>query len=311
MIKYSVVVPAYNEEENVGKLHQEVTEVLRALGGEFEIIFVNDGSTDNTLQELQKLSPVTIINFRKNYGQTAALDAGIKQAQGEIIITMDADLQNDPHDIPLLLQGLDEGLDVVCGWRWQRKDPSMKRYVSKGAALLRKFLIDDKIHDSGCTLRVYRAECFTEGGFGLYGEMHRFIPGILRWRGFNVGEKQVNHRPRIHGKTKYNWKRMLKGQVDMINLWFWRKYSARPIHMFGGLGFVMTALGGGFLIGLLVLRAFGMIRLADSIWPLLAALMILVGLQLFVAGIIADIAIRGYYASTNSVPYSVKEVIRR
>ena len=235
-IAISAVVPVYNEEKNVARLHQELKEALAEIGGFFEIIFVNDGSTDNTLEELKKLKPVKIINFRKNFGQTAAMDAGIKEARGEIVITMDGDGQNDPRDIPLLLEKINEGYDVVSGWRWQRKDKPMKRFLSRGANFLRKFLVSDNIHDSGCSLKAYRKECFDK--VDLYGEMHRFIPAILRWRGFKIGEVKVSHRPRSAGETKYDWKRIPKGFLDMTSVWFWRKYSDRPLHLFGERRFV-------------------------------------------------------------------------
>ena len=196
-MKISVVVPVYNEEGNVALLHKRVSVVLDKLGYLWEIIFINDGSTDGTLVELKKLSPVKIINFRKNFGQTAALDAGIKAATGEVIVTMDGDNQNDPADIPNLLKKLDEGYDVVSGWRWQRKDSRSKKLISRGARFLRRFFINDGIHDSGCTLKAYRKECFDH--FDLYGEIHRFIPGMLKWQGFKVTEIKVNHLPRTSG----------------------------------------------------------------------------------------------------------------
>jgi len=307
-MQYSVIIPTYNEEQNVAKLHQEVAQVMESLNESFEIVFVNDGSYDRTLDELEKLSPVTIVNLRKNYGQSAALDAGFRQAQGKVIVTMDADLQNDPADIPKLLEKLDE-YDVVCGWRWQRQDPWSKRTISRGAAWLRRFLIDDGIHDSGCTLRAYRAECFMDGDTRLYGEMHRFIPGILKWQGFNITEMKVNHRPRRHGQTKYNWKRTVKGLVDMVNLWFWRKYSNRPVHVFGGLGFVLMAAGSIALFLLLVLRALNLIGLSGSIWPLLAVLMVLVGVQLFASGLLADMLMKTYYSQPHRSVYNIKEVL--
>lgn len=262
----SIIIPVYNEEKNVAQLHQEIINTLSKTNKEFEIIVVNDGSNDNTLIELTKLKPIKIINFRKNFGQTAALDAGIKTAKGEIIITLDGDLQNNPADIPLLIQKIEEGYDVVSGWRWQRKDSLCKRIISRGANFLRHLFIHDYVHDSGCTLKAYRRECFEN--FDLYGEMHRFIPALLTWRGFKVAEIKVNHRPRIAGTTKYTLTRIIKGFVDMIAVWFWQKFSARPLHIFGGIGFVTFNIGSGLILILFTLRLFSLISLQTNIWPL-------------------------------------------
>ncbi|MFA6512077.1 MAG: glycosyltransferase family 2 protein [Patescibacteria group bacterium] len=303
-LEYSVVIPVHNEEENVIPLHQELLEVLQHLGKAFEIIFIDDGSTDGTFGRLQSLHPVKIIRFRKNFGQTAAMDAGFRAARGNVIITLDGDRQNDPHDIPALLSKLDEGYEVVSGWRWQRKDTHMKHFVSRGANVLRGLLIKDQIHDSGCSLKVYRKECFEN--LNLFGEMHRFIPAILGWQGFKVGELKVSHRPRIAGKTKYGWKRIVKGFVDMISVWFWRKYSNRPLHLFGSAGLLFISIGTLLGFGLLVGRAFFGLSLANRIWPLLAVFVLLAGIQLFVSGLMADILIKIHFREKPS--YSVKEV---
>jgi len=185
-IKYSVVVPVYNEEDNVTNLFGEILREMKKLGDGFEIIFVNDASSDNTLEKLKNLSPVVIVDLRKNSGQSSAMDAGIKQVKGEVLITMDGDGQNDPVDIPALLDKMNEGFDVVCGWRYKRKDTLEKKLVSKGAKFFRKFLVDDGVHDSGCSLRVYKKECFDD--LDLCGEMHRMIPALMRWRGFRITE---------------------------------------------------------------------------------------------------------------------------
>ena len=262
----SIVIPVYNEEENVAQLHQEILSVIRKLNKTFEIIFVNDGSEDKTLEELRGLKPIKIIDFRKNFKQTAALDAGIKEARGNIIITMDGDLQNDPADIPLLLTKLNEGYDVASGWRWQRKDSFVKKIISRSANLLRRFFINDHINDSGCTLKAYRQECFEN--FDLYGEMHRFIPALLIWRGFKVVEVKVNHRPRVAGKTKYTLSRIFKGLIDMMAVWFWRKFSTRPLHIFGGAGLIIFTTGFLLIAILFTLRLFGIISLQTTIRPL-------------------------------------------
>jgi len=308
-IKYSIIIPVYNEQASVTNLFYSLKKALKKLNDQFEIIFVNDGSTDNTLSNLQKLSPVKIINFRKNFGQTAALDAGIKEARGEIIITLDGDGQNPPEEIPKLLYVLNKGnYDVVSGWRFERQDPASKKIISRGADFLRSFLVKDNIHDSGCTLKAYRAYCLK--GLDLHGEMHRFIPAILRWQGYKIGEVKVKHNPREAGKSKYNYSRILKGFVDMISIWFWRKYASRPLHLFGGLGIFVGGIGIVMLIYLFVARLLGHISISDSIWPLIAIFMILVGLQLFISGILADIAVKSYY-NENNKSYNIKEIITK
>ena len=197
-VAISVVVPIFNEAGNVALLHREIVEACETAGYTYEIIFVDDGSTDGTAQAMRGLTPLTAIHLRKNFGQTAAMDAGIKEAQYPLIVTMDGDRQNDPADIPRLIQTLEEsGKDIISGWRRKRKDPFMKRFFSRGAHMLRRLLISDGIHDSGCSLKVYRRECFN--GIHLYGEMHRFIPAVLKIKGFTVGEVEVNHRPRSSG----------------------------------------------------------------------------------------------------------------
>ncbi len=303
----SIVIPALNEEDNVIPLFQEVAKVCRDHNYSFEVIFVNDGSTDQTLGRLKTLKPIKIINFRKRSGQTAAMDAGIKNSTGKIIITMDADRQNDPNDIPKLLNKLAEGYDVVSGWRKNRKDPFFKKFTSRGANLLRKILVDDGIQDSGCTLKAYKRECFEQ--VDLYGEMHRFIPAILKWRGFKIGEIVVNHRARTAGQTKYNVSRTIKGFVDMISLWFWRKYFNRPLHLFGGVGLFVILLG--FIAG------FGMLYdrwilghdLSNTALTTFSVFLILFGTQLFVSGLMIDLQIKNYHRIGRENPYLIKDII--
>lgn len=306
-MKYSVIIPVYNEEKNVTELFLRLKKVLDAIGDSFEIIFVNDGSTDNTQKTLSALSPVKIVKFRKNFGQTAALDAGIKAAEGDYLITIDGDLQNPPEEIPKLIAEQKKGYDVVSGWRYNRRDDSLKKIISRGANLLRKIFIDDHIHDSGCTLKIYKKNCFKD--LDLFGEMHRFIPGILQWQGFSISEVKINHAPRIHGNTKYNSDRILKGLVDMIGLWFWRKYSSRPLHLFGGGGIVIFFSGFMLMAILGILRLFNIISLSDKIWPLVSIFLMLAGMQLFVFGLLGEILIKNYY-SRGRMPYSI-EVIEK
>jgi glycosyltransferase involved in cell wall biosynthesis len=303
----SVVVPVFNEEDNVEKLHTKIKEECAKLGRTFEIIFINDGSTDRTAEKCRNLSPLRLINFRKNYGQTAAFDAGFQAARGEVIITMDGDLQNDPADIAKLLEKMDEGFDVVSGWRFERKDSLSKKIFSRGANLLRKFFMQDKIHDSGCSLKAYKRECFED--LELFGEMHRFIPALLEIDGFKVGEVKVSHHPRISGVTKYNWKRAFKGFVDMVSIWFWRKFANRPLHLFGASGMVLSFLGGLILIWMFVEKVFFGESIGERIWPMIGVMLVLVGVQLFISGLLADILIKNYFKAKNHRGYNIREII--
>lgn len=303
----SVLVPLFNEEGNVKELHRRIVEACQKLNKTFEIIFINDNSNDNTVENCKNLTPLKLIKFRRRFGQTAGFDAGIKLAKGDIIIMMDGDLQNDPADIGILLAEMEKGYDVVAGWRWQRKDSLSKKIFSRGANILRKILIQDKIHDSGCSLKAYRRECFE--GIDLFGEMHRFIPAILEMEGYKVGEAKVSHYPRIHGVTKYNWKRGIKGFVDMVSIWFWRKYANRPLHLFGGSGIVLSFIGAMILVWMAVQKIFFSVALSNKIWPLIGVFFVVVGIQLFISGLLADILIKNYYKSYNRMNYSIKEII--
>lgn len=303
----SIVVPVFNEEGNIANLHQEIKNVCEENGYDYEIIFVNDGSSDGTDKVCRTLRPLKYIKMRKNFGQTAAMDAGIKSATKELIVTMDGDGQNDPADIPNMIKYMyDHDYDVVSGWRKNRKDTFMKRFVSRGANLLRYMLVHDGIHDSGCSLKVYKSECFK--GVNLYGEQHRFIPAILKIKGFTVGEIVVNHRARTSGYTKYNWKRTIKGFVDMISVWFWNKYSTRPLHLLGGMGMVFEILGGVCGIWSVVLFAMGR-KMSNNIFPpLLTIFFVIIGLIMIIFGLMSEILIKTYYGVHVDVPYSVKSI---
>ena len=303
----SIVIPVYNEAENINELNNEIKTVCEKNNYNYEIIFVDDASSDNTRNIIKTLSPVKYICFRKNFGQTAAMDAGIKASKHEIIITMDGDRQNNPNDIPLLIEHLEKNdLDVVSGWRKNRKDSISKHLVSRCANILRKILINDGIHDSGCSLKVYKKECFDE--LNLYGEMHRFIPALLKIKGYKIGEIEVNHRPRQAGKTKYNWKRSIKGFIDMLSVWFWNKYAVRPLHFLGGIGLIL------FLSGIIVtLYTFYLYislgKVGHTAWPILSAFLLITGLVLFVLGLISDILIKSYFETTKNRSYSIKEIV--
>ncbi|MEK9175497.1 MAG: glycosyltransferase family 2 protein [Patescibacteria group bacterium] len=301
----SVVIPVYNEEKNVKPLHNELISIFDTLNLPFEIIFINDGSIDGTLDGLKQLHPVRIINFQKCFGQTAAFNAGFKAAKGKTIITMDGDMQNDPHDIPRLLEKFNEGYDVVCGWRNKRKDVFMKRFFSRGARVIRRILLEDNLHDAGCSLRVYKKDALEN--LDIYGEMHRFIAPILVLRGFKVTEVKINHRPRIHGTTKYDWKRAIKGFVDMVNLWFLYKYRARPLHLFGGLGILIGGAGTFLSIFFFIERVLFAIPLAGRTLPMASLFLVLFGMQLFIMGLLADIMMRNYYNTSKEKSYFIRD----
>jgi glycosyltransferase involved in cell wall biosynthesis len=303
----SFIIPVYNEAENVEELHRELLQVANALNADYEIIMVDDGSTDGSYKKLKQLHPVKVIRMRSNFGQTSALDAGIKESKYPYLVTLDADLQNDPADVPALIEYLEENeFDVVSGWRKNRKDPYSKKFVSRVANLLRTILIDDGIHDSGCTLKIYRRECFDN--LSLYGEMHRFIPALLKMKGFQIGELQVNHRPRKAGKSKYNMKRTLKGLVDMIMIWYWNRYAMRPFHFLGTAGiFIMTF---SFFSGLMALKEYFQGQdMSETFWPMFSLLTFLIGVQFFILGFISDMLMKTYYGQAGRNVYSVKDVV--
>ena len=307
-IRLSVVIAVFNEENNLSALIDEINGVCDARGWVREIIVVDDGSTDNSARVAGSMANVTVFRFRRNFGQTAAFDAGCHAAQYEYVVTMDGDGQNDPADIPKLIAHLEtENLDVVSGWRVNRQDTFSKRFISRGANLLRKAFLDDSIHDSGCSLKAYRRECFDN--VHLYGEMHRFIPALLEMRGYSVGELPVNHRPRRSGESKYNAVRTIKGLADIVLLWFWRSYSVRPIHLLGGIGvlfFLAAIVFGGRTFYLFVTDR----KLSSTLEPLLTVFSFIAGLLFVSLGILTDILIKIYYAISAERYYSVREIIR-
>lgn len=302
----SFVIPVYNEVENIDKLHQEVLTAAQSLGVDFEIIMIDDGSTDGTYKKLKQLSPIKIIRMRTNFGQTSALDAGIKAAQYPYMITLDGDLQNDPADAAALIRHLEENeLDVVSGWRKNRKDSLSKKLVSRVANLLRSFLVEDGIHDSGCTLKIYRKECFEN--VDLYGEMHRFIPALLKMRGFQVGEIPVNHRSRTAGTSKYNFKRTLKGFADMIIIWYWNRYAVRPFHFLGTIGMLIIMFS--FFSGIMALMEFFRGQdMSETFWPMFTLLSFLIGIQFLILGFISDMLMKTYYGQTGQTAYTIRDV---
>lgn len=302
----SVVIPIFNEVDSILTLVEEVKGVCVSRGYKYEIIVVDDGSTDGSGEAILGLTPVTVVRFRRNFGQTAAFDAGIRVAKHDLVVTMDGDGQNDPADIPRLVEHLfANNLDVVSGWRIKRRDKFSKRFISRGAYFLRKIFLQDAIHDSGCSLKIYRRECFDK--VRLYGEMHRFIPALLQMKGFSIGEISVNHRSRKAGRTKYNYFRTLKGFADITLLWFWRSYAIRPIHLLGGLGCLFIAVSA--LFGLRTVYLF-MIeqKLSSTLEPLLTVFTFITGLLFLFLGIVTDLLVKIYYAVTDEPYYSVRDV---
>lgn len=309
-IYLSVIVPVFNEEGAIADLHTKILASCQKLNEPYEIIFINDGSTDKTLEILKTLKPLKIINFRKNFGQTAAMDAGFKAARGKYIAPLDGDGQNDPEDIGRLIAKLEaDNLDIVSGWRKSRRDTLGKKLASLLAARVRKFLINDGIHDSGCTLKVYKKECFQ--GIDLVGEMHRFIPALLKINGFKIGELEVAHHPRTTGKTKYNFKRGIKGILDIFAVWFWKKYVNRPLHLFGTMSLFLILVS--FLAGLWAayLKIFQGTSLSDTVLTDLSLMGFLIGIQFFVFGLIADMLSKNYHAIRKERAYTIKEVIEQ
>lgn len=311
-MKYSIVLPVYNESGSLKELHESLTKVMRSLHEKYEIIFINDGSTDNSLEVLKKLKQkdgkIIIINFRRNFGQSAAMKAGFDHAKGKIIIAMDADLQNDARDIPRMIKKIKEGYDVVTGWRKRRHDPLSKKIPSKFSNWLHRKITGINMHDSGCSLKAYRKECLD--GIELYGEMHRYIPAMIAQKGYKITEIPVIHHQRKHGQSKYGVTRLLKGSLDLLDLAFWTRYAARPLHVFGGLGMLFSGVGAALGIILGVLRIMGKISLRDSVLPLLAALLFIIGIQFLVFGILADIMIKMYYSDKKHKTYEIEEMIR-
>jgi len=301
----SVVITVYNEEDNIQPLLQATYVALS--GMDYELILVEDGSTDRTVAEVKKYANTRtkLVIFNRNYGQTTALAAGIDQSSGEYIATMDGDLQNDPTDLPGMLQkAIDEEWDVVAGRRANRKDGFVLRKIpSKIANWIIRNSTNVHLKDYGCTLRVYKAEIAQN--MGLYGELHRFIPVLAKQEGAKMTEVDVKHHPRIHGTSKYGLSRTFKVMADLILMLFFQKYFQRPIHLFGGLGLLAFLLGGVINVYLLVLKILG-----EDIWGrpilILGFMLILGGIQLITTGIIAEIIVRTYFESQDKKTYRVK-----
>ena len=307
----SVVIPIYNEEENIPLLYRELKDLFSTQSYRYEILFVNDGSSDNSaelLKEIQGQDPhVVVINLRRNFGQTAGLSAGFDHARGDVIITMDGDLQNDPADIPKMLDKINQGYDVVAGWRHKRQDPFLNRRLpSMIANRIISFTTGVKLHDYGCTLKAFKREVVEH--IELYGEMHRFIPAIASGFGITLAEIPVNHRPRRFGKSKYGITRTFRVILDLITVKFLLSYSNRPIHIFGMIGLCSFFLGFLLITVMVVQRQFFGMGLADRPLFLLAILLILVGIQFITIGLISEIQVRTYHESQKKPIYFIKDI---
>jgi len=309
----SIVIPLLNEEENIPILYDELTQVLSEREEEYEIIFIDDGSSDRSLSILKDLQEkddhIVIVSFRKNFGQTAAMAAGFDYARGDVIITMDADLQNDPKDIPQLLEQIRAGNDVVTGWRFDRKDAFINRRLP--SIIANKIISKTtgvNLHDYGCTLKAFKKEVVKN--VKLYGEMHRFIPAIASGMGIDFTEVKVNHRPRRFGSSKYGISRTIRVILDLITVKFLLSYATRPIQVFGLMGVLSGGLG--FLIALIMTfqRQFMGVPLADRPLLFLAVLLIFVGIQFISLGLIAELQARTYHESQSKPVYHVKKIYR-
>ena len=309
-IALSIVVPVYNEEENVDELHAELTTAAAALGRSYEVVVVDDGSTDDTYAKLKRLAAgdprLKVIHFGRNFGQTAAMAAGFDYAEGAVVVPLDGDLQNDPADIALLLNKLDEGYDVVSGWRKDRKDNFLRRIPSRLANWLIGLVTGVHLHDYGCTLKAYRATAIQ--GMRLYGEMHRFLPALAYQEGARITEIPVRHRPRRYGQSKYGMGRTLRVVLDLITVKFLSSYGTKPSYIFGGSGFLLCL--GGIAAGCIALYQ----KFVDGVYVyrnpviLIAVFLFLLGFLCILMGLMAELIVRTYHESQAKPIYRVREV---
>ncbi|MEK9942420.1 MAG: glycosyltransferase family 2 protein [Gammaproteobacteria bacterium] len=310
-MEISVVLPVYNEAENLAALYEDLITALEGTTKAFEIICVDDGSRDRSLDVLKELaakdSRLVVIEFRRNFGQTAALAAGLRFARGEVVVTLDADRQNDPADIPALLAEIDRGMDLVCGWRHKRQDGLWLRLIpSRIANWLISTTTDVKLHDYGCTLKAMRKD--VAKNLRLYGEMHRFIPAIASWYGVRMSEIKVRHHPRTAGVSKYGISRTFRVLLDLLTVKFLLGYSARPIQFFGSIGMVSGVAGVGTLAWLFFERTVLGIPLADRPAVLGGIVLTLVGLQFITVGLLAELQSRTYHESQDKPIYEVRHI---
>jgi glycosyltransferase involved in cell wall biosynthesis len=312
-VKLSLIVPVYNEEESLPLLFEAIRQALEPLPHTWEVIFVDDGSRDGSLAALKTLAKkdaahVRVVVLRRNFGQTAAIAAGIDHALGEIIILLDADLQNDPADIPMMLAKFDEGYDVVSGYRKDRKDTFTTRILpSRIANWLISVVTGVRLHDYGCTLKAYR--CDVLSGFRLYGEMHRFIPVFAHAAGAKIAEVPVRHHPRKYGKANYGLERTVKVLLDLFTVKFLLSYAAKPIYLFGGTGIGLMLISTLTLVTLMIRRVFFNISVLASPFFQMSIMFFILGFQSILMGLIAELLVRTYHESQHKPTYTVREVI--
>lgn len=311
-IYLSIVVPLYNEGENVVRFYEKLSKALEKLGHSYEVILVDDGSTDDTfslLREICSKDPrVRAVRFRKNFGQTAAMVAGIDYSRGSVLITMDGDLQNDPRDIPLLIEKVDEGFDIVSGWRADRKEPFLSRRLpSIVANRLISVVCGCKLHDYGCTLKAYRREIVDK--LGLYGELHRFIPAIAQGAGASVTEIKVRHHPRTRGKSKYGISRTLRVLLDLMTVKFFLSFATRPMQIFGLIGFASSSLGALILAYLSYVWFFRSTSIAGRPLLLISMLLIIGGVQFITMGLLGEMMTRTHHEVGGKTIYKIREIL--
>ena len=307
----SVVIPVYNEAPNVAELYRELSDTLTAWGRPYELLFVDDGSTDATFEILADMQArdarLRVIQLRRNFGQTAAFAAGFAHARGQYIATSDGDLQNDPRDLPAMVDSLERGADVVCGWRKDRKDPFINRRLpSILANKLISWSTGVRLHDYGCSLKLFRAD--VVGSMRLYGEMHRFLPAIASEFGVRITEQVVSHRPRRHGRSKYGIGRTVRVLLDLVTVKFLLSYSTRPLQMFGLIGLLVGALGGVILAYLGYVRLMTPQAIGDRPLLLLGVLLAFTGVQFITIGLLAELQARTYHESQNKPIYTIREI---
>lgn len=293
-IDLSVIVPVFDEAESIQELVREITQVLSSQKWDYEILLIDDGSTDNTFQLLetlhQKDKHIRAIQFRRNFGKAEALSAGFWASSGDIVVTMDGDLQDDPAEIPSLAAKLNEGYDLVSGWKKNRKDPISKRFPSRIWNRMTSFMTGLKLHDFNCGIKIYRRE--VAKSIHVYGELHRYIPALAKWGGFRVGEMVVNHRPRRFGQSKYGVSRFFKGFLDLITVMFLSRYTRRPLHLFGMWGLLFGITGTGITAILIILRITKAIYLTNRPILFIGILFLIIGMQLFSIGLLGEMITR-------------------
>jgi glycosyltransferase involved in cell wall biosynthesis len=304
-IAFSVVIPLYNEEQSLEELHRRLTDTLATLSDRFEIIFIDDGSIDNSFAVIKNLhqrdSRVKAVRFRRNFGKSTALSAGFKKARGKIIVTLDADLQDLPEEIPSLLNKLEQGYDLVSGWKKKRKDSLIRKIASWLFNRVTSFFTGVKLHDFNCGLKCYRRELVDE--LALYGELHRYIPAIANWKGFRVGEVKVGHHPRMHGVSKFGSERYLRGLFDLLTVIMLTKYPEKPLHFFGLLGTILSLSGLAINLYMAVLRISGK-WISNRPLLLLGILLLILGVQFIFFGLMGELIV---FSSQKEKSYTLRE----